>query len=90
MALRHRSTNSGRIKVQVTIAALRGEKTIAEIAKTFEAHPMQATSCKAQLLERCSLATGEKAVGYADYAGSGLCDRFCSKISVLAGLPMMP
>ena len=29
--------------------------------------------------------------GYANgYAGSGLCDRFCSKISVLAGLPMMP
>jgi hypothetical protein len=24
------------------------------------------------------------------YAGSGLCDRFCSKISVLTGLPMMP
>ena len=24
------------------------------------------------------------------YAGSGQCDRFCSKISVLAGLPMMP
>ncbi len=32
---------------------------------------------------------GEKKV--ADlYAGSGLCNRFCSKISVLAGLPMMP
>ena len=25
-----------------------------------------------------------------DNAGSGQCDRFCSKISVLAGLPMMP
>ena len=25
-----------------------------------------------------------------NYAGSGQCDRFCSKISVLAGLPMMP
>ena len=25
-----------------------------------------------------------------EYAGSGQCDRFCSKISVLAGLPMMP
>ncbi len=24
------------------------------------------------------------------YAGSSLCDRFCSKISVLTGLPMMP
>ncbi len=23
-------------------------------------------------------------------AGSGLCDSFCSKISVLAGFPMMP
>jgi hypothetical protein len=37
MALRHCSTNSATIKVQVTIAALRGEKMIAEIAKTFEA-----------------------------------------------------
>ncbi len=24
------------------------------------------------------------------YAGSGQCDRFCSKLSVLTGLPMMP
>jgi hypothetical protein len=24
------------------------------------------------------------------FAGAGQCDRFCSKISVLAGLPMMP
>lgn len=24
------------------------------------------------------------------YAGSGLCDRFCSKMSVMAGLPMKP
>jgi hypothetical protein len=26
----------------------------------------------------------------AEYAGSGQCDRFCSKLSVLTGLPMMP
>jgi hypothetical protein len=25
-----------------------------------------------------------------DYAGPGECDRFCSKISVLPGLPTMP
>jgi len=48
---------------QVTVAALRGDKTIAEIAKKFEVHPNQVTAWKAQLLERSSEAFGEEADG---------------------------
>jgi transposase-like protein len=87
MARRQRRTHSATFKAQVAVAALRGDKTIAEVAEKFEVHPNQVTAWKAQLIERSSEAFGEKADGY---AGSGLCDRFCSKISVLAGLPTMP
>ena len=39
-----------------------------------------------QIVKILSSVTGGTTVN----AGSGQCDRFCSKISVLAGLPMMP
>ncbi len=43
---------------QVAVAALRGDKTIAEIAEKFEVHTNQVTDWKAQLLERSSEAFG--------------------------------
>ena len=63
MARRQRRTHSATFKSQVAVAALRGDKTIAEIAEKFEVHPNQVTSWKAQLLERSSEAFGEKADG---------------------------
>ena len=63
MARRPRRTHSATFKAQVAVAALRGDKTIAEITEKFEVHPNQVTAWKAQLLERSSEAFGEKADG---------------------------
>ena len=60
MARRQRRTHSATFKAQVAVAALRGDKTIAEVAEKFEVHPNQVTAWKAQLLERSSEAFGEK------------------------------
>jgi transposase len=59
MARRPRRTHSATFKTQVAVAALRGDKTIAEIAEKFEVHPNQVTAWKSQLLERSSEAFGE-------------------------------
>ena len=63
MARRPRRTHAATFKAQVAVAALRGDKTFAEIADKFEIHPNQLTAYKAQLLERSSEAFGKKADG---------------------------
>jgi transposase len=63
MARRPIRPHSTTFKDQVAVAALWGDKTIAEIAEKFEVHPNQVTAWKAQLLERSSEAFGEKADG---------------------------
>ncbi len=63
MARRQRRIHSAPFNSQVAVAALRGDKMIAEIAEKFEVHPNQVTSWTAQLLERSSEAFGEKADG---------------------------
>jgi transposase len=61
MARRQRRTHSATFNVQVAVAALRGDKMIAEVAEKFEVHLNQVTAWKAQLLERSSEGFGEKA-----------------------------
>jgi transposase len=63
MAHRQRRTHSTIFKAQVAVAALRGDKTIAE---KFVVHPNQVTAWKGELLQRCSEAFAEKAVGTPD------------------------
>ena len=47
----------------MAVAALRGDKTVGELGETFEVHPNQIATGKAQLLERSSEVFGEKADG---------------------------
>ena len=54
MTKRTRRNHSGSFKAKVALAALRGEKTLIEIAEQFEVHPTQVTEWKKQLLERAS------------------------------------
>ncbi len=51
MARRARRTHSPAFKAKVALAALKGEKTLAELAKQFDVHPNQITGWKAQLAE---------------------------------------
>ena len=52
MARRPRRNHSGEFKARVALAAIRGDKTLAEIAEHFEVHSHQVTEWNKQLLER--------------------------------------
>jgi transposase-like protein len=51
MTKRTRRTHSPGFKAKVSLAALKGEKTLSELAKLFDVHPHQITAWKAQLQE---------------------------------------
>jgi len=50
MAKRARRAHSAVLKAKVALAALKGEKTLAELAQQYEVHASQITAWKAQLL----------------------------------------
>ncbi len=54
MTKRTRRNHSGTFKAKVALAALRGDKTLIEIAQHYEAHPNQVTDWNRQLLERAA------------------------------------
>jgi transposase len=60
MARRQRRNHSSIFKAKVALAALKGDKTIAELAEQFEIHPNQITDWKRQLQENAAIVFGEK------------------------------
>ncbi|MGF6300458.1 transposase [Paraburkholderia sp. WC7.3d] len=52
MTKRNRRTHSPAFKAKVALAALKGDKTLAELAQQFDVHPNQITDWKQQLQER--------------------------------------
>jgi transposase-like protein len=54
MARRARRNHGAEFKARAALAAIRGDKTLAEIAEQFEVHPHQVTEWKKQLLERAA------------------------------------
>lgn len=62
MTRRKRRNHSPEFKAKVAIAALKGDKTLVELAQQFDVHPTQITEWKTQLLERSAVVFGDQPV----------------------------
>ena len=60
MTKRIRLTHSPAFKAKVALAAVKGEKTLAELAQQFDVHPNQITTWKSQLLEGAAGVFGQE------------------------------
>ncbi len=58
---RPRRNHSPAFKAKVAIAAIKGEKTLAELAQQVDVHPNQITHWRSQLLEGATAVFGESA-----------------------------
>ena len=59
MTRRKRRNHSPTFKAQVAMAALKGDKTLAELAQQFGIHPNQIADWKGQLMERAAQVFGD-------------------------------
>lgn len=62
MTKRTRRNHTPAFKVTIALAALKGERTLAELAQAFDVHPNQITTWKAQLLDRAAGVFGSGAI----------------------------
>jgi transposase len=58
MARRKRRNHSAAFKAQVAIAALKGDKTLAELAQQYDVHPNQIADWKTQLSKQAAQVFG--------------------------------
>ena len=73
---RPRRNHSPAFKARVALDAIKGEKTLAQLAAHYDVHANQITSWKAQLLEQAAGIFGAGAVGGQPIAsGSVSCTR---------------
>jgi transposase-like protein len=61
MSRRPRRNHTPVFKSKVALAAIKGDKTLAELAQQFDVHPNQITQWKAQLLEGAAWVFGSAA-----------------------------
>ena len=54
MSKRPRRNHSPAFKAKVALDAIRGDKTLAELAKLHDVHPNQITDWKSQMIERAA------------------------------------
>ena len=60
MTKRTRRTHSAAFKSKVALAAVKGEKTLAELAQQFDVHPNQITTWRSQLLEGAAASSARR------------------------------
>jgi transposase-like protein len=57
-----RRNHSAAFKAKVALAALVGDRTVAELAQQFQVHPNQVSAWKTQLVQHAAVAFGGEAV----------------------------
>ena len=60
MSRRQSRNHSPAFKAKVALAAIKGEKTLAELAEQFDVHPNQITTWRSQLLEGAADVFGDE------------------------------
>jgi transposase len=63
MTKRTRRNHTPAFKAKVALAAIKGEKTLAQLAQLFDVHPNQITNWKAQLLDGAAGVFGSGVAG---------------------------
>ncbi len=60
MSRRPRRNHTAAFKAKVALAAVKGEKTLAELAEQFDIHPNQITQWKSQLQEGAAASSARR------------------------------